>query len=148
MSWQPLIFERNQVGPREFSSTRRPESHIYLFLSPLSITLMVSLPMKHVPATQYTGSVYFFITRLLASGVRLYATCIAVGVIMGWPLAATITLFTVVSIVFIAFGSIKAVVWAGAYQALFFVIAGAIVVGYLIQHIDCGSSAISAEKHL
>lgn len=87
-------------------------------------------------ATQYTGSIYFFITRLIASGVRLYATCMAVGVIMGWPLAATITLFTLVSIAFIAFGGIKAVVWAGAYQALFFVIAGIVVVGYLIQHID------------
>jgi SSS family transporter len=90
------------------------------------------------PATQYTGSIYFFVTRLLASGVRLYATCMAVGVIMGWPLTVTIMLFTVVSIAFIAFGGIKAVVWAGAYQALFFVIAGVVVVGYLIQHIDGG----------
>ena len=90
------------------------------------------------PATQYTGSIYFFITRLLASGVRLYATCMAVCVIMGWPLTATITLFTLVSIAFIAFGGIKAVVWAGAYQALFFVIAGVVVAGYLIQHINGG----------
>jgi SSS family solute:Na+ symporter len=93
------------------------------------------------PATQYTGSVYFFITRLLASGVRLYATCMAVGVIMGWPLAATILLFTVVSILFIAFGGIKAVVWAGAYQAIFFVIVGAVLVGYLIGQIDGGVTA-------
>lgn len=92
-------------------------------------------------ATQYTGSIYFFITRLIASGVRLYATCMAVGVIMGWPLVATITLFTIVSIAFIAFGGIKAVVWAGAYQALFFVIAGIMIVGYLIQHIDGGFAA-------
>jgi SSS family transporter len=92
-------------------------------------------------ATQYTGSIYFFITRLIASGVRLYATCMAVGVIMGWPLTATITLFTLVSIAFIAFGGIKAVVWAGAYQALFFVIAGVVVAGYLIQHINGGLTA-------
>jgi len=89
-------------------------------------------------ATQYAGSIYFFITRLLASGVRLYATCMAVGVIMGWPLTATITLFTLVSIAFIAFGGIKAVVWAGAYQSVFFVVAGIVIVGYLIQHIDGG----------
>ncbi len=99
------------------------------------------------PATQYTGSIYFFITRLLASGVRLYATCMAVGVIMGWPLAATITLFTVVSIVFIAFGGIKAVVWAGAYQTIFFVIAGAVVVGYLVQHIDGGLATALQTAH-
>ena len=99
------------------------------------------------PATQYTGSIYFFTTRLLASGVRLYATCMAVGVIMGWSLAATITLFTVVSIIFIAFGGIKAVVWAGAYQTIFFVVAGAVVVGYLIQHINGGLAAAIQTAH-
>lgn len=99
------------------------------------------------PATQYTGSIYFFITRLLASGVRLYATCMAVGVIMGWPLAATITLFTVVSIAFIAFGGIKAVVWAGAYQALFFVAAGVVLAGYLIGHIDGRLAAAVQTAH-
>lgn len=92
------------------------------------------------PATQYAGSAFFFVTRLVASGVRLYATCMAVGVIMGWPLTATIGLFTVVSIAFIAFGGIKAVVWAGAYQAVFFVVAGIVVAGYLISHIDGGLS--------
>jgi SSS family solute:Na+ symporter len=98
-------------------------------------------------ATQYTGSIYFFITRLIASGVRLYATCMAVGVIMGWPLTATITLFTLISIAFIAFGGIKAVVWAGAYQALFFVLAGVVVAGYLIQHIDGGLTAAMRIAH-
>jgi SSS family transporter len=90
------------------------------------------------PATQYTGSLYFLVTRLLASGVRLYATCMAVGKILDWPLASTIALFTVVSILFIAFGGIKAVVWAGAYEAVFFAVAGAMVVVYLFQHIDGG----------
>jgi SSS family solute:Na+ symporter len=94
------------------------------------------------PATQYAGSIYFLITRLLASGVRLYATCMAVGVILDWPLAATISLFTVVSILFIAFGGIKAVVWAGAYQAIFFVAVGILVVGYLLRHIDGGIAAV------
>jgi SSS family solute:Na+ symporter len=93
------------------------------------------------PATQYTGSLYFLVTRLLASGVRLYATAMAVGMILGWPLAATIALFTVVSILFIAFGGIKAVVWAGAYEALFFVVAGALVVVYLFRHLDGGALA-------
>ncbi len=99
------------------------------------------------PATQYTTSIYFLITRLLASGVRLYVTCMAVGLIMGWPLTATISLFTVVSILFIGFGGIKAVVWAGAYEAVFFVVAGAMVVACLIGHIDGGvTSALHAAR--
>ena len=90
------------------------------------------------PATQATGSLYFLVTRLLASGVRLYATGMAVGKIMDWPLTTTIALFTAVSILFIAFGGIKAVVWSGAYEAIFFVVAGVLVVGYLIHHLDGG----------
>jgi Na+/proline symporter len=74
--------------------------------------------------------------RLISSGVRLYATSLAVGIIMGWTLANTILLFTIVSIAFIAFGGIKAVVWAGAYQAICFVIAGVALVIYLLNHID------------
>ncbi len=99
------------------------------------------------PATQYTGSIYFLVTRLLASGVRLYATCMAVGSIMDWPLASTIILFTVVSILFIAFGGIKAVVWAGAYEAAFFVVAGVLVVLYLFRHMDGGVVAALQTAH-
>ena len=84
------------------------------------------------PATQYTGSIYFLVTRLIASGVRLYATCMAVGLILGWPLGATLALFTAVSILFIAFGGIKALVWTGAYQAVFFIVSGVLVVGFLL----------------
>jgi len=88
------------------------------------------------PATQYTGSIYFLATRLIASGVRLYATCMAVGLILGWPLDVTLALFTIVSILFIAFGGIKALVWTGAYQAVFFIVSGVLVVGFLVRHID------------
>jgi len=84
------------------------------------------------PASQYAGSAFFFLTRLLASGVRLYVACLGVSVILGWPLEWAILAFTVVSIAFIAFGGIKAVVWNGAYQALVFYLTAAVVIGYLV----------------
>jgi solute:Na+ symporter, SSS family len=90
------------------------------------------------PETQYAGSIFFFITRLLASGVRLYAACLAVSLIMGWTLVQTLLLFTVVSILMIGFGGIKAVVWAGAYEAIAFYVAGLAVFGYLFWHIHGG----------
>lgn len=92
------------------------------------------------PETQYAGSIFFFITRLTASGVRLYAACLGVGIILGWPLAQTVLVFTIVSIVFIAFGGIKAVVWAGAYQAIVFFLAGAALLVYLLLDIQGGFS--------
>jgi len=86
--------------------------------------------------TQYAGSVFFFITRLLASGVRLYAACLGVSVILGWSLGASLALFTAVSIAYIAFGGIKAVVWTGAYETAVFYAAGFVVGGYLLWQIQ------------
>jgi len=76
------------------------------------------------PASQYAGSLFFFVTRMLGSGVRLTATCIAVSIILGWTFWQALLLFTVVSIVFIGVGGVKAVVWTGAYQSIVFYGAG------------------------
>lgn len=94
------------------------------------------------PETQYTGSIFFFVTRLIASGVRLYAACLGVGIILGWTLVQTILVFMIVSIIFIAFGGIKAVVWAGAYQATVFFLAGGALLIYLLSQIEGGFSAV------
>ncbi len=93
------------------------------------------------PETQVAGSVFFFVTRLVGSGVRLYAACLGVALILGWNLGQTLLMFTAVSIVFIAFGGIKAVVWAGAYQALVIALAGSALVIYLFSRIEGGLGA-------
>lgn len=92
--------------------------------------------------TQYAGSSFFFITRLIASGVRLYAACLGVSVIMGWTLVQSLMLFTLVSIIFIGFGGIKAVVWNGAYQAIMFYLAALAVIGWLIWQIQGGVAEV------
>jgi len=99
------------------------------------------------PETQYAGSVFFFITRLLGSGIRLYAACMAVAVILEWPLLPTLLLFTFVSIIFIAFGGIKAVVWAGAYQALFFLAAAVVLIVFLLHRIEGGLDSAFQVAH-
>ncbi len=88
--------------------------------------------------TQYAGSAFFFVTRLFASGVRLYAASLAVSVIMGWPLAHTIGFFTVISVIFIGFGGIKAVMWTGTFETITFYLAGGAVAAYLLFHINGG----------
>ena len=92
--------------------------------------------------TQCAGSIFFFITRLIASGVRLYAACLGIGIILGWSLIQTLLVFTAVSIIFIAFGGIKAVVWAGAYQTIIFFAAGVALLFYLYLHINGGLQTI------
>jgi SSS family transporter len=94
------------------------------------------------PQTQYAGSFFFFITRLIGSGVRLYAACMGVAVIMNWTLVQSLLLFTVVSMIFIVFGGIKAVVWNGAYQAVMFYLAGGAVAIWILSQINGGLSEV------
>ena len=101
-------------------------------------TIYEFLRHRFGPQTQYAGSVFFLLTRLLASGVRLFVACSAVGIILGWPLELTLVLFTVVSTAFIAYGGIKAVVWTGAFETTVFFVAAFAVIGYLLTQISGG----------
>ncbi|MCX5684913.1 MAG: hypothetical protein NT049_14695 [Planctomycetota bacterium] len=101
-------------------------------------TIYEFLRHRFGPETQYAGSAFFFLTRLLASGVRLYVACAAVGIILGWRLEVTLVLFTVVSTAFIAYGGIKAVVWTGAFETTVFFAAAIGVIAYLLAQISGG----------
>src|SRR6267143_518395 len=92
--------------------------------------------------SQVTASIFFFITRLAGSGARLTMTALAVGYLMGWSLVPTIVIFSVVSILYIATGGVKAVVWTNVFQAVMFLIAGAITLGFLVTRIDGGVGAV------
>src|SRR6266496_4284973 len=105
-------------------------------------TIYEFLLFRFGQASQVTGSVFFFITRLLGSGVRLMAAALAVAVLVGWPLWATITLFTTVSIAYIALGGVKAVVWTNVFQACTFLVGGALTVAFLASRIDGGLGAM------
>ncbi len=93
-------------------------------------------------ATQVTGSLLFFLTRLLASGVRLLVAALAVSVLMGLPLSWAIAGFTAVSILYIAWGGMKAVVWTNVVQAAAFVLAGLAAATILLKQIQGGAAAV------
>src|SRR5215472_17687683 len=105
-------------------------------------TIYEFLEYRFGRASQVTGSVFFFITRLLGSGVRLMAASVAVAVLLGWSLPVTIALFTVVSIVYIALGGVKAVVWTNVFQASTFLLGGALTAVFLATQIDGGLLAM------
>src|SRR5438105_7363424 len=93
-------------------------------------------------ASQATASLFFFVTRLLGSGVRLMVAALAVSILMGWPLLPTIAIFIVISILYIATGGVTAVVWTNVFQALVFLGAGFATLVFLIFHIDGGLAAV------
>jgi SSS family transporter len=105
-------------------------------------TIYEFLAHRFGAASQVTASIFFFVTRLLGSGVRLMAACVAVAVLLEWPVWPTIVIFSVVSIVYIALGGVKAVVWTNVFQALLFLAGGAVTVAFLASQIDGGLAAV------
>ena len=106
------------------------------------VTIYEFLAHRFGTASQVTASIFFFISRLLGSGVRLMAACVAVAVLMGWPVWPTIVLFSLVSIVYIALGGVKAVVWTNVFQASMFLVGGGLTVAFLASQIDGGLAAM------
>jgi SSS family solute:Na+ symporter len=105
-------------------------------------TIYEFLAHRFGQASQVTASIFFFVSRLAGSGVRLMVAAIAVALLMGWPVVFAIVLFTVVSIVYIATGGVKAVVWTNVFQAVMFLIAGAATLAFLVSQIDGGLAAV------
>jgi len=98
-------------------------------------------------ATQVTGSLFFFLTRLTGSGARLTATAIAVSLLVGWRIETTIVVTVVVSIAYIACGGVSAIVWTNVFQALMFLVAGALTLGFVVAQVDGGAGAIMQIAH-
>lgn len=96
------------------------------------------LGQRFGPATEIAASLLFFITRLLASGVRLLVASLAVSVLVNLPLSLTLALFTVISILYIAWGGMKAVIWTNVVQAVVFTTAGLVAIVFLLQQIQGG----------
>ncbi len=105
-------------------------------------TIYQFLDYRFGRSSQVTGSIFFFITRLLGSGVRLMAASLAVSVLVGWSLPTTIALFTVVSIAYITLGGVKAVIWTNVFQAGAFLLGGGLTVAFLATQIDGGLGAM------
>jgi SSS family transporter len=85
-----------------------------------------------LPMRRFTSSV-FIVTRLLASGVRLFATAIPVHLITGLDYAQSIVLIGVFTLIYTYVGGLKAVVAMDVVQ-LFVYLAGAVASMALILH--------------
>jgi solute:Na+ symporter, SSS family len=83
-----------------------------------------------------TVAVFFLIAGTLAAGVRVYATCIPIEMmlrdVLPWdPIVMAIILFVGLSLIYTYFGGIRAVVWTDAVQFFLLVGGGVFALVYL-----------------
>ncbi|MDE2731204.1 MAG: sodium:solute symporter [Bacteroidota bacterium] len=105
-----------------------------------------------------TASVTFMVTRLLADGVRLFATAIPLKVIadsagltlFGAPVTylQIIVLLGIVTVIYTMIGGIRAVVWMDVIQMILYLGGGLLAIVLLVQIIPQGgwSEAVAAGK--
>jgi solute:Na+ symporter, SSS family len=76
----------------------------------------------------------FQITRLLADGVRLFATSIPLHLITGWDYSVCILIIAFFTIIYTLIGGIKAVIWIDVTQ-IFIYIFGAVLTIFVLKDI-------------
>lgn len=77
------------------------------------------------------ASAIFMVTRLLADGVRLFATAIPLKILTGLSYPASISIICIVTILYTYLGGLRAVIWMDAIQFLIY-IGGAVVAAFII----------------
>ncbi len=105
------------------------------------ITIYDFIGKRFSPAVQNTSSIFFLITRIFASGIRLYATALSISVLLGININIVIFLFLIFSYIFISFGGIRSVLYTGVYQALTFYLAGFLLLFFIFKYMDFSFSS-------
>ncbi len=71
--------------------------------------------------SQRTGAVFFLISRINASAIRLLLAAVGLSVFFGVPLWSAVLLFTGIALLYTVAGGIRAVIWTDCIQAVVFI---------------------------
>ncbi|MCX7679573.1 MAG: sodium/solute symporter [Spirochaetes bacterium] len=82
--------------------------------------------------TKKIVSLIFHITRVLADGVRLFATSIPLTFIMGWDFRFSIALIMFATLIYTMYGGIGSVVVTDSLQLVVYLAGGLLAMGYLL----------------
>src|SRR5260221_10108040 len=69
------------------------------------------------------------------------AACLAMSVLIGWPIAPVIVLFILIGVVYMSLGGMRAVVWTNVIQAMVFIACGFATIAFLLHQIHGGAEA-------
>jgi SSS family transporter len=121
------------------------------------VTAYQLLARRFGPTMRNLTSVTFMFTRVLADGVRLFATAIPLAILLkGWQsftdvpneqvYIVSITVMAAITLVYTFIGGVRAVIWTDVVQ-MFIYLAGAVGAIFIISHeLPAGGFNIPAEK--
>ena len=106
---------------------------IGMFFRANCLSIYEYLRQRFGSGTQSTASVYFLLTRILASGVRLMIAVTGFSVILDLPFGWSLLLFGGITLGYTFIGGIRSVIWTDCVQAVVFIGAGLAAVVWLVH---------------
>ena len=90
---------------------------------------------------QRAASVTFLITRLIADGIRFFATAKIVQIATGWDLQLSIIIIGIITIFYSSIGGLRTILWIDGFQFFIYLSCGVITIIYIIfyQSVDTGT---------
>jgi SSS family solute:Na+ symporter len=101
-------------------------------------TAYVLLERRFGNGTRRFASIVFLVTRVLADGVRIFATAIPLAVIARIPVWQSIVAIGVFTLLYSYYGGLRAVVWVDVAQMFIYVVGGFAVLWVLMGLIPGG----------
>jgi SSS family transporter len=92
--------------------------------------------MRFGHSIQKTASVIFLLTRILGDGIRFLATGVVVQAVTGWPLALSVLVIGMVTLVYTISGGLKTVVWLDSIQFALYLGGGIISIIFILARLD------------
>ncbi|MCX7905134.1 MAG: hypothetical protein N2446_00345 [Elusimicrobiales bacterium] len=97
------------------------------------ITIYEFIGKRFSYSVRVCSSIFFFVTRIFASGIRLYAAAMTISVMFEISLPFTILAFVLISLFFISWGGMRSVLSNGVYQAIIFYITGSLIIFFAFK---------------
>ena len=106
-------------------------------------TAYVLLERRFGPGARRLASLVFLVTRVLADGVRIFATAIPLAVIARIPIWQSIVAIGVFTLLYSYYGGLRAVVWVDVAQMFIYIVGGVAVLWVLVRLVPGGWDAIA-----
>ena len=96
------------------------------------VSIYEVIGQKFGMAVQKTASVTFLITRLIADGIRFFATAKIVQIATGWDIQLSIIIIGVITIFYSSIGGLRTILWIDGFQFFIYLSCGVFTILYIL----------------
>ena len=98
------------------------------------VSIYEVIGQKFGVAVQKIASVTFLITRLIADGIRFFATAKIVQIATGWDIQLSIIIIGVITIFYSSIGGLRTILWIDGFQFFIYLSCGVVTIMYIMLY--------------